>query len=261
MSSYNMNNVGLQTTPAIDRTLFAFAGIALYNVVELMTLIFATFHRKGGLYFWSLIVATLAILPYTLGLLFKFYTVIPISYISIALIDIGWQGMVMGQSVVLYSRLHLVAPNQNMTRYVLAMIIANWFISNVPTTIFVFMANSPLATLVTKSYSVWERLQLTLYFVQELVISGLYLYEIARVLKPDIFEWTRFRKDTHKQHIPRQLRTVKGQKVMKHLFLVNVIIILLDLSLLVSEFIGHYEIQVLYKVCLSRVLFLSKPHN
>jgi hypothetical protein len=105
--NYGMGNSTLQTTRTIERVLFTFAGIATFNAIELLTAIWFRFRLRKGTYFWSLIVATLGIMPYTLGLLFKFFGVMrgnPGVYWAIALVDLGWQCMVTGQSVVLYSR-------------------------------------------------------------------------------------------------------------------------------------------------------------
>jgi hypothetical protein len=105
--TYGMTNTTLQTTRTIERVLFTLAGIAMFNAIELLAEVWFRFRRWQGLYFWSLVVATLGILPYTLGLLFKFFGVIggyPTVFAAIAMVDVGWQCMVTGQSVVLYSR-------------------------------------------------------------------------------------------------------------------------------------------------------------
>src|ERR1700760_4120782 len=162
MGAYAMGSAGLVISNTTVKILFTLAGIALYNTTELIVLIFVSFKRYGGLYFWSLLLATMGIIPYTLGLLFKFFGVIKINMLSISLIDIGWQLMVTGQSIVLYSRLHLVLKNRNILRYVRFMIIGNWFISNVPTTVFVFGASSSQSGSYVLIYAIWERVQLCL---------------------------------------------------------------------------------------------------
>jgi hypothetical protein len=182
MGSYSLGS-GLSTTTTIVHILFVFGGIALYNTIELLILALITFKRYRGLYFWSLILSTAGIIPYTLGLLFNFFNVITIKMLTIAFIDIGWQLMVTGQSIVMYSRLHLLATDTRVTKFVLAMIITNWFISNVPTTVFVFGANSIYAQHFNKIYGIWERLQLCLYFVQEITISGLYIFYVVKLLQ------------------------------------------------------------------------------
>ncbi|KAF2673418.1 hypothetical protein BT63DRAFT_367747 [Microthyrium microscopicum] len=246
-----MGNLGLITTVYIAEILFTFAGIALYNTLELIVLILVTFKRYNGMYFWSLLLATAGIIPYTLSLLFKFFEVIKINMLTIAFVALGWQMMVTGQSLVMYSRLHLVTQNRKYTQYVLYMIIANWFISNVPTTVFVFGASSNNPAPWSKIYAVWERLQLCLYFVQESVISGLYVWSIMGMLSDTHSHETHIRKMAFSSR--RLSMADKSKRVLKHLIYVNVIMVLLDISLLITEFIGHYEIQVLYKGALYSV--------
>ncbi|RGP71978.1 hypothetical protein FSPOR_3093 [Fusarium sporotrichioides] len=47
--------------------------LALYNAIELLTLIYLTFKRKAGLYFWSILFASFGILPYCLGWLVVYF--------------------------------------------------------------------------------------------------------------------------------------------------------------------------------------------
>jgi hypothetical protein len=253
--AYAMNSMEMVFSSTTIKILFTLAGIALYNTAELIVLIFVTFKRYGGLYFWSLLLATSGIIPYTLGLLFKFFNVIKIDMLSIVLIDVGWQLMVTGQSIVLYSRLHLVLKNRRILRYVRWMIIANWFISNVPTTICVFGASSSHSIQYASLYAIWERVQLCLYFTQEAVISALYVCYVRKMIENS-------EENRHSYLSIHSLRTLKSlsvfgqgkdgrshsQRVLRHLVHVNLLVILLDITLLATEFIGHYEIQVLYKV-------------
>lgn len=128
--------------------------------------------------------------------------------------------------------------------------IANWFISNIPTTVFVFGASSTHPAPYLKPYAVWERLQLSLYFVQELVISGLYVYEVVGMLRPDFGATQESKRGSifSGHGLGRRWRSDSGRTVLKHLIWINIFIVVLDVSLLVTEYIGHYEIQVLYKV-------------
>lgn len=50
--------------------------ISLYNGLELLVLIFTTFRRFRDLYFWSLLIASFGLLPYTLGFLITYFTFI-----------------------------------------------------------------------------------------------------------------------------------------------------------------------------------------
>src|SRR5271156_2539055 len=88
-------------------TMVAFSTIALYNVIELNAIIFTTFKRRQGLYFWSFIVATWGIVPHTIGFIVSFFDVTSVWWAPLILISFGWFAMVSGQSMVLYSRLHI----------------------------------------------------------------------------------------------------------------------------------------------------------
>lgn len=131
MSDHGMPN-DFHPSQSMAMIMASFASIALYNVIELTFIIVATFRRKSGLYFWSFVVASSSIVPYTLGLIFKFFAVIDVCIVSLTMIAVGWCGMVTSQSVVLYSRLHLVVQDHRILRAVLGMIITNALICHVP---------------------------------------------------------------------------------------------------------------------------------
>lgn len=105
------------------------SALALYNALELILLIFTTFHHYKGLYFWSLVLASGGIIPYVLGFLIEYFR---LSYLAlgIAIDTTGWILMVTGQSVVLYSRLWLVfgASHYRLLKAVKWMIIFDAFV-------------------------------------------------------------------------------------------------------------------------------------
>ena len=102
---------------------FVFVGVALSSGLELLVAIFFRFKRTS-LYFYSIMTAALGILLYTSGVILLILNLTN-PYVSISMILIGWVAMVTGQSVVLYSRLHLIVRNQRMLNWALTMIIVN----------------------------------------------------------------------------------------------------------------------------------------
>ena len=139
MTTNNGISGGLeQTTLPVAMTLSAFTAIAWYNVVDLNVVIWMTFKRRHGLYFYSLLFSSWGIFIYSLSFLMKFFQVWKSNYVSVALITIGWYSMVTGQSLVLYSRLHLVVRDTRKVRWVLYMIIIDVFLFHVPTTVLTF---------------------------------------------------------------------------------------------------------------------------
>ncbi|TFB02161.1 hypothetical protein CCMA1212_006100 [Trichoderma ghanense] len=211
--------------------MYVFFSLALYNVGELACHIAVTFKRLRGLYCWSFLVSTAGIALNAVGFLLR--AVAPpalSSYAYTALGIAGWAAMVTGQSLVLYSRLHIVLLRERLVRGVLAMIVVNAVWLLVPTTVLLFLCNSPRrAARLQAPYFVFERLQLTVFFAQELVISALYIRETYRIL--------------------RSYRGLVGvnRRTMWHLILINLVIIALDVSILVLQYADHYDLQTAWK--------------
>ena len=214
----------------IYMTIVAFSTIALYNVLELNVIIFATFKRRWrGLYFWSFIVATWGIAPHTVGFILKFFALTPVWWAHVLIVGVGWFAMVTGQSLVLYSRLHLVAQDERLLRWVLYLIIFDAIVVGVPDMILAFLTNRPGPNpSVVNFFSTYDKVQVGIFFVQELLISGLYIYQAVKLLGP-----------------PGR-RSPYG-KLLLHTILVNILVLALDITLLGTEYSGNYEIQTTFK--------------
>lgn len=206
-------------------TMAAFFGISAYNVLEIQVSIFNVFKRRRCLYFWSMEVASWTILMHGLPIFLRFAPKLPMC----VLIVIGRWGMVTGQSVVLYSRLQLVVEDARRIRWVLYMIIFNFFALQIPTSILFFGENLGYLPFLP-AFNIYERLQLTGFCLQESIISGLYIWEGSRALKP-VFA----------------MRGRSGRDIMIHLILVNVLVVAVDGSLLATEYSDNFEIQTTYK--------------
>ncbi|KAF5022115.1 hypothetical protein F66182_5834 [Fusarium sp. NRRL 66182] len=201
-----------------------FFAIALYNTLELTFIIFGTFKRHSGLYFWSFFVATWGIPVYCGGFLVKYYGSPSVGYVAATLIAAGWVAVVSGQSVVLWSRLHLVLRNRFRLRMVLWMIIVNGLLM-------VYGSFSSNTAMWRRPYSIMEKIQVTVFFVQEIIISSFYIYETIKLMR-----------------LERTMGNKRGSKrLMNHLILVNVLIILLDMTILGLEYADQYQYQTAYK--------------
>lgn len=113
--------------------------LATYNAVELVVMVYLTFSKYRGLYFYSLLVSALAIIPYSLGFLLDLLDVTTgnTRWFAITLITIGWWPMVTGQAVVLWSRLHLIVvgeKGEKIVRWAKWMIVMDALIFHLPTT-------------------------------------------------------------------------------------------------------------------------------
>ncbi|CAI6095942.1 unnamed protein product [Clonostachys chloroleuca] len=212
--------------------LVAFVSVALYNVLELTFMVFSTFKKRSGLYFWSFCIAIWGIPPYSIGFLLKGIGANPnATYAYVTLIVIGWCSTVTGQSVVLYSRLHLVDREKKHLRFILAMIVFNAVTLHSVTTVMVFGSNSPTySDSFVTPYSIVEKTQVTIFFFQELIISMLYIFATVNLFRGSIIH--------AKSNRARTLR---------HLIVVNIVVILLDITILGLEYANLYQLQTAYK--------------
>ncbi|KAI9749768.1 MAG: hypothetical protein M4579_006748 [Chaenotheca gracillima] len=217
----------IKAPPVIYSIMASFTAVAWYNVFELNIKIFLTFKRRRGLYFWSLLLCSWGIAIHALAFILKFFVGSASWILNGILITIGWYAMVTGQSVVLYSRLHLVLRNPTLLRFILVMICLDIFLLHIPTTVFTFGSNSPSGSAWVPMFNVMERVQMTGFCCQEFFISCIYIWATLKLLKPIYHSRTR--------------------KIMTQLIAINVVIILMDIVLLVMEYKGYYEIEASLK--------------
>lgn len=211
----------------------SFTTIAWYNVLELTVLIQLFFKRRAGFYYYSLLVATFGIFFNCLGQFLKFYHIDnngsqarDIGYTVIAYT--GWVAMVTGQSIVLYSRLHLVVQAP-WVKWILVYIIADGAMLHGITGVLTFLSNcAPDPTPYLPVYSVVERIQITMFFVQECVLSGIYIWKTSQML----------RTEGPLLNTRENARGTQGRKVILHTLLMSILIIVLDVTTLGLEFAG-----------------------
>ncbi|KAJ5778325.1 hypothetical protein N7520_001571 [Penicillium odoratum] len=224
IGSYTGDSIGVRITLA------TFVGVAWYNVIELIVLIFLTFKRYQGPYFWSMLISSFGILPYSIGYLMKFFALTSATWLPVTLLTVGWWTMVTGQSFVLYSRLHLVLENLRLLRLVKGMIIMNIFLLHIPTTVLTFAANFSNSQASIAGYDIMEKIQLTGFCVQEVIISSLYMWETNRMLKMNPDRGSR--------------------RTILQLLAVNVSCVLMDIALMAIEFMNFYIYQTTLKATL-----------
>lgn len=143
------------------------------------------------------------------------------------LLTIGWVLMVPGQSLVLYSRLHLISSNFRFLRFLLGLIITSAVLLCVPTIVLNWRQYTKHPDPYTRGYEVMEKIQISLFTAQEAFISCVYFWEIRLVLKV-CFEG-------------------KTRKLMWQLVGMNAILLVLDIALLTIQFYNLYMIQTTFK--------------
>ncbi|KAF7542269.1 hypothetical protein G7Z17_g11730 [Cylindrodendrum hubeiense] len=211
--------------------IIVFLSLAMYNVFELTFIIWGTFKRHAGLYFWSFLGASWGIPFYCAGFLVKYFAPSSLGYLAATLIAFGWVAMVTGQSLVLWSRLHLVLRNRVRLKMILWMILVDAFLCHgaIIPMIYGSFSNSPEPWV--QPYSIMEKIQVTVFFIQEIIISSFYIIETVKLMK-----------------LERTMGNGKAsRRLMNHLIFVNFVIILLDITILGLEYADQYQYQTSYK--------------
>jgi hypothetical protein len=210
-----------------ERTVIAcFIAISWYNALELIVLCFTTFKRYGGCYFWCLLIASFSIIPFGLGyvlIIFKIYA----NMFPVAMELVAWIGMVTGQSLVLWSRLHLVCHNPTVLRATLAMIIVDAIVLHIPGSVLELGSHSNKSSLFTHGFNIFERIQLVGFSIQEIILSIIYSWEAVRLLNL------------------RPRGRYRGTLVQ--LLIVNVAMIIMDAAIIGVQYSGFFDIHVALK--------------
>lgn len=204
--------------------------LGLYNATELLILVFTTFRRYAGLYFWSLSIASVGIIPYVIGFALEYFQLAP-QLAGEIIATIGWPMMVTGQSLVLYSRLGVVlGPNHDrMLRAIKWMIVADGLVFHISTTVVMFGAyNAHPAHQFALAYQYIEKIQMTGFTLQEFIISGIYVWSTLNYLK-----------DVNSADD----RNTRPRRTMIKLFGINAVIIVFDIALLVVEYQDRHVIE------------------
>ncbi|KAH6866185.1 hypothetical protein B0T10DRAFT_541947 [Thelonectria olida] len=201
------------------------------TIVILNCIIWGTFKRYAGLYFWTFLITTWGIPLYCAGFLIKYFGSPSLGYFSCTLIMIGWVCMVTGQSMVLWSRLHLVLRNRKRLRLILWMIVTDGIICHGAIIPMVYGSFSSSPEMWQRPYSIMEKIQVTIFFLQEIILSSFYIIETVKLMR-----------------LERSMgNTRSSRRLMKHLVLVNILIIILDITILGLEYANQYEYQISYK--------------
>jgi hypothetical protein len=205
----------------------ALSAVAWYNAIELIILCFVSFKRYKGTYFWSLLIASASIIPHCLGFVLLFFPTGVTPWLCVTLVIIGWCGMVTGQSVVLWSRLHLVLQDNRILWGVLWMICIDAFLFHTPIIVLLYgNVADPYGTF-AHAYRIMERIQVAAFCIQELIISSIYVCETVKLL--------RLR--------PRG----RSQLILLQLCVINIVILCLDVAVVAIEYVGYYAVQVMIK--------------
>ncbi|KAG4442124.1 hypothetical protein IFR05_002410 [Cadophora sp. M221] len=197
--------------------------VAYWMSIELLLLVYVTFKRHTGVYFWSIIITTIGIVLQTTGYILKsFENTWPVVLVVI-ICKVGWVANVTGFSIVLWSRLHLVVRNPRILKWLLVLILVNGLLCHTPVVVFEFGLMTRHHDTYYRPMQIMERIQQTVFTLQETVMSCLYIYHTRKFLKIGY---------------PMQTRKVIGL-----LLLVQLLVIALDAVLTLFDYTDKFTLK------------------
>ncbi|KAF2105466.1 hypothetical protein BDV96DRAFT_451516, partial [Lophiotrema nucula] len=204
-----------------------------FNASELLLTIFLSFQRWGGRYFTCLVVASVGVLIFQIFVFLQTWAPYLNAYAVTATIDVGWSCMVTGQSLVLWSRLHLVSRRAWVLRGILYMIIFNAIFLHLPQIGFSMAAIDAKTNQLNplyKPFDIMEKISIAVFTTQELIISSVYLFETVRILR-----------------VGEMVQKKSNRRRIQMLFLANIAIVAVDIITISLEMSSLWGVWCSFK--------------
>ncbi|KAH7312613.1 hypothetical protein B0I35DRAFT_356475 [Stachybotrys elegans] len=231
----------------MSMTMAAFTGISWYIGVEVNVSLFMLFQRRRGLYFWSCALASWGVILQSLFIILADFGVWRNLRGAITMIYLTWLIMVVPQSWILYSRLHLIMQKKQLLRPIRFVLLFTSVVFSVPTVVIGILSQATNVNPNLRSFNItWDRIQLTVFFVQEAILSLLYIYETRKYLHSHSF-LRRASASTTSPALPHAARN----GVLLQLLYANVLIIALDIALVGIQYgdSSLFYLQGAFKPC------------
>ncbi|KAL4869251.1 hypothetical protein BDV12DRAFT_185310 [Aspergillus spectabilis] len=186
----------------------AFLAVAAYNTLELVFWIFSFFKRRQGLYFWSILTATLSVGVFIIITTLSFFKKAPFIVPAIGT-AFCYPCLLTARLLVLYSRFHLITQGRTL-RFVFWLIIISSILVFIPfTTTLLGLSGGDMRF--QRPFEFIEDYTILAAIARELVVYGIYIFEAFRQLRPIML-----------------VKDRAASIVFVHLILVNAAVIVLD---------------------------------
>ncbi|KAK0726766.1 hypothetical protein B0T26DRAFT_763964 [Lasiosphaeria miniovina] len=223
----------------------AFVGISWYIGAEINTSLFILFKRRRGLYFWSCALCSWGVVLQPLCIILADFGIWTDLKAAITFIYLTWLIMVVPQSWLLYSRLHLLLHHDRVLRWIKAVLLVNSVVFSVPTIVVGILAQTTTTNPNLFHINlIWDRIQLTVFFVQETALSLLYIYHTRQYLRDSSL----LSQPPPSSVLPLR-PVVETDEVLRHLVYTNVLVIALDVALLGVQYADLFYLQGAFKPC------------
>jgi hypothetical protein len=150
---------------------------------------------------------------------------------SLFLAEAGWVGMVTGFAIVLWSRLNIIILDKRVLRGVLAMIIVNGLVWHTALVILQYgLAGAKLdhRKAWLRVLNPFERVQITMFTVQESIIALMYIWATYKILV---------------DRMVQQRQTTRN--VLLLLFVVQTGVLMMDIVIIVLDLAGYFTLKAI----------------
>jgi hypothetical protein len=209
----------------------AFNAMGFLCTFELIPIIWTTFKRRSGLYFWGIVVATLGSFLFNLGTTIYLFNLSNgttlLLGITTAISTLGYLLYIPAEYTILYSRLHLLAANKKTLVWVMVLSIVEYMLITIPNAVLSIGASTTLLKGFAISYGYFQRLEILVYMTMEIIFSVIYIRHTLQM-------WSLG-------------SSPKVKQTLRLCLCANGVVILLDLVTVVFEFTGrpYYLVCVL----------------
>jgi hypothetical protein len=173
----------MATTDSEELALMAMTSMAIFGDTLVLFLVFLTFRRHTGLYFWTLIGTAMSQILVCISTYLSFWVLgSRLIGIPLALSNIGNSMYVVFQFLVLYSRLHIIGASRRHLRLILGTIITEFCVAELPLVVLsVYSTLHPENISAANIYRKYWDVEAVLYTLVDCALSAMYFILIRRM--------------------------------------------------------------------------------
>ncbi|KAI1454415.1 hypothetical protein F4805DRAFT_321284 [Annulohypoxylon moriforme] len=203
-----------------------FAGVSWCLGVEISVSLLLLFKRRRGLYFWSCAIGIWGVILQTLFIILADFRIWTQEQAPIVFIYLTWAMMVISQSWILFSRLHLLIEKPKILSWIrVALVFTSVVIGTITITLGTIAQTAKPSLFPTNN--IWDRFQTAVFFVQETALSILYIWQTRTYIR-DLGPLL----TTSSSSTITLSRIAKKKTMLHQLLYINVLVICLDVTLL-----------------------------
>jgi hypothetical protein len=203
--------------PGESSAALSFTSMGILCGIDMIVLIAITFQRRSGLYFWSLLMATVFQLCFNISALLRFWVLFERSYWLYWIFFVpGYVLFPLFEYLVLYSRLSLLAASSRTLRWVLTAALVEVIFFELPTVVIIVGAKQLPGSGFLTAFDIWWRVEAVAYIVTDLSLCAVYIFHVKRMWGTDADE--------------------KTKSVLKHILCLAIFLMLTDIGYAATAF-------------------------